>query len=170
MKPLAIPTSSLDQALGGVRNYANLRQAAGHEPVHTKLALWTHVCDSAADANRAREYVHRYSDSALRHYEMTGTHLKAIKGYETYAANAEALRANPDAFRKGFLAGHPIGTPDEVIATSTALATAFGADELMFIFKYGGLPLAEAERSVQLFADEVMPTLQALETEPLQPA
>ena len=64
---------------------------------------------------------------------------------------------------------HAIGTPDEVIATSTALATAFGADELMFIFKYGGLPLAEAERSVQLFADEVMPTLQALDTEPLQP-
>ena len=39
---------------------------------------------------------------------MTGTHLKAIKGYETYAANAEALRANPDAFRKGFLAGSPV--------------------------------------------------------------
>ena len=50
VKPLAIPTSSLDQALGGVRNYANLRQAAGHDPVHTKLALWTHVCDNAADA------------------------------------------------------------------------------------------------------------------------
>ena len=46
---------------------------------------------------------------------------------------------------EGFLAGHPIGTPDEVIATSTALAEAFGADE-------------------------VMPALQALDTEPLQPA
>lgn len=170
VKPLAIPTSSLDQALGGVRNYANLRRAAGYDPVHTKLALWTHVCDNAADAERARKYVHRYSDSALRHYEMTGTHLKDIKGYETYAANAQALRANPDAFRTGFLAGHPIGTPDAVIAQTTALAEAFGADEVMFVFKYGGLPLAEAEKSLKLFADEVLPALQAVDTVPLQPA
>ena len=40
----------------------------------------------------------------------------------------------------------------------------------MFIFKYGGLPLAEAEKSLKLFADEVLPALQTLDTEPLQPA
>ena len=36
--------------------------------------------------------MNQYSDSALRHYEMLGTHLKDIKGYETYARNA-AMRA-----------------------------------------------------------------------------
>jgi alkanesulfonate monooxygenase SsuD/methylene tetrahydromethanopterin reductase-like flavin-dependent oxidoreductase (luciferase family) len=169
VKPLSIPTTSLDLALMGAKNYANLRKQAGHGPAHTKLALWTHCTEDAAEAEQARNYVNRYSDSALRHYEMLGTHLKDIKGYETYAANAEILRANPDAFLQGFLQDHPIGTPDEIIKQTRHLAETFGSDEIMFIFKYGGMSLAQSEKSMQLFAQEVIPALHEFNPAPIQP-
>lgn len=35
-------------------------------------------------------YMVEYADSALRHYELLGTHLKSIKGYEAYGAQQAA--------------------------------------------------------------------------------
>jgi alkanesulfonate monooxygenase SsuD/methylene tetrahydromethanopterin reductase-like flavin-dependent oxidoreductase (luciferase family) len=169
VKPLSIPTTSLDLALAGARTYANLRKQAGHGPAHNKLALWTYCSESAAEAEQSLDYIKRYSDSALRHYELLGTHLKDIKGYETYAATAEVLRANPDAFAQGFLQDHPIGTPDQIIKQTQLLAETFGTSEIMFIFKYGGIPLAKAEKSMQLFAKEVLPALHELNPSPIQP-
>jgi hypothetical protein len=37
----------------------------------------------------------------------------------------------------------------------------------MFIFKYGAMPMAAAEKSMRLFAKEVLPALQELNPTPL---
>jgi len=169
VSPLTIPTTSLDAALANMRRYAQLRQEAGHAPTHTKLALWTYVAESEAEADAAAErYMVEYSDSALRHYEMLGSHLATTKGYEAYAAQAEILRADPRPFTHGFYNTHPWGTPAKVIARAKQLAEAFGTNELMFVFKYGDMPMAMAEKSMRLFAKEVMPALQALNPAPLE--
>ena len=170
VKPLTIPTTTLDAALANIRRYAQLRRDAGFEPAPTKLALWTFVAESerAAQAGAERSMV-EYADSALRHYELLGDHFAGIKGYEAYAAQQAAVRANKTQFQRGFYDSHPWGTPTQVIARATELANAFGTDELMFIFKYGAMPMAEAEASMRLFAREVMPALKALKPEPIQP-
>ena len=111
----------------------------------------------------------QYSDSALRHYELLGTHLKDIKGYETYAAASEVLRADPTGFLRGFLKDHPWGTPDEIITKTKDLAATFGTSEIMFVFRYGGMPMQLAEKSMQLFADEVMPALKEFHPGPVEP-
>ena len=41
-----------------------------------------------------------------------------------------------------------------------------GNDHFVGVFSYAGMPPAEAERSMRLFAKEVMPALQRLESEP----
>lgn len=170
VKPLTIPTTSLDLALGNARTYANLRKQAGHGPAHTKLALWTYCSDSRSEAEAtAEKYIMQYSDSALRHYELTGTHLKGLKGYETYAAGAEVLRQDPAAFVRGFLKDHPYGTPDQIITKTKELAELFGTAEIMFIFRYGGLSMQQAEKSMRLFAREVLPALKELSPGPVQP-
>lgn len=170
IKPLTIPTTSLELALQNAQSYANLRKQAGHGPAHTKLALWTYCAESRSEVEGyADRFIMQYSDSALRHYEMAGSHLKNLKGYESYAANAEILRKDPDFFRRAFLKDHPCGTPDEIITKTKDLAARFGSSEIMFIFKYGGLPMKQAEKSMRLFAQEVMPALKALEPEPIQP-
>ena len=111
-----------------------------------------------------------YSDSALRHYELLGDHLKNVKGYETYGAVQDALRDDKDIFLRGFFDTHPWGTPEQTIARATELAEAFGTNEIMFVFKYGSMPIEKARKSMELFAKEVMPALKALGPKPMEVA
>jgi len=168
VRPLTIPTTSLDMALANMRHYAQLRQNAGHGPSHTKLALWTYVAETAGEAQAgAQQYMSEYADSALRHYELLGTHLQNTKGYKEYGEMQNALRRDASPFRQGFYRSHPWGTPEQTIARATELANAFGTDEIMFIFKYGSMPMATAEKSMRLFAKEVLPALKELNPAPL---
>ncbi|HTW86936.1 MAG TPA: LLM class flavin-dependent oxidoreductase [Candidatus Binataceae bacterium] len=168
VRPLTIPTTSLELALSNMRNYSALRHEAGHGPSHTKLALWTYVADSAAQAESgAQQYMCEYADSALRHYELLGSHLESVRGYKEYGQLQKALRQDADPFRQAFYRSHPWGTPDQVINRAGELAEAFGTDEIMFIFKYGSMPMAATEKSMKLFAREVMPALKDLNPEPI---
>jgi alkanesulfonate monooxygenase SsuD/methylene tetrahydromethanopterin reductase-like flavin-dependent oxidoreductase (luciferase family) len=172
VKPLMIPTTSLELALQNAQAYARLRREAGHAtPAHTKLALWTYVHEDQDEAQRgAEQFIPEYTDSALRHYELLGSHLQNIKGYETYGAMQEAFRADSSLFRRGFVESHPWGTPDQAIKRASEHADAFGTDEIMFVFKYGSMPIEVAEKSMRLFAKEVMPALKELNPRPLEVA
>ncbi|MEZ5237204.1 MAG: LLM class flavin-dependent oxidoreductase [Acidimicrobiia bacterium] len=172
VNPLVIPTTSLDLSLEVARTYTQLRAEAGHRGgVNTKLALWTYVAETEEDARAgAEQFMVEYADSALRHYEMRGTHLKDLKGYERYGALSDMLRQDASPFLNGFFNSHPWGTPDQTIARATELAEAFGTNEIMFIFKYGSMPIDKALASMRLFAKEVMPALKELNPLPLEPA
>lgn len=168
VRPLIIPTTSLDNALLNARSYMQLRSQAGHAPSDTKLALWTYCAETENEARAgAEQYMVEYADSALRHYELLRGHLGGIHGYESYGAMTEALRKDVDIFRRAFVKEHPWGTPDQIIAKVKQLAAAFGTSEIMFIFRYGGMPMKAAEKSMQLFAREVMPALKALHPQPM---
>ncbi len=169
VRPLVIPTTTIEFGLETARRYAQMHQAAGYAPSKTKLALWTYVAETEEAARRgAEQYMVEYADSALRHYELRGSHLGAIKGYESYGLMQKALSADPTPFLRGFFNSHPWGTPDQVIRRASELAETFGTDEIMFIFKYGSMPMAAAEKSMTLFAQEVMPALQALNPRPIE--
>lgn len=170
VRPLIIPTTTLGTALATAQQYVKLRAEAGHPPSDTKLALWTFCAETEAEARAgAEKYMVQYSDAALRHYEMLGSHFSDLRGYESYGAMSAVLRNDPSVFRRGFFNEHPWGTPKQVIARATELAQTFGTSELMFIFKYGGMPLAMAEKSMRLFAREVLPELRKLNPAPMQP-
>ena len=81
----------------------------------------------------------------------------------------KALAADPTPFLRGFVDSHPWGTPDQTIKRATELAESFGTDEIMFVFRYGAMPMAEAEKSMRLFAREVMPALRELKPQPIAP-
>ena len=77
--------------------------------------------------------------------------------------------ASSTAAITSFVDSHPWGTPDQTIKRATELAEAFGTNEIMFIFKYGSMPIDKAAKSMQLFAQEVMPALKELNPAPLEP-
>ncbi len=169
IKPLIVPTTSLDVSLTAARSFMALRADNGLPPVDTKLALWIYVAETEAEARKGAErYMAEYGDSALRHYELLGTHLGGLKGYEGYAARSEALRADPTLFTGAFLREHPWGTPEMVIEKLTTLAEAFGTSEIMCVFRYGGMGAEEAQRNMRLFADKVMPEARLLQPAPIQ--
>ena len=168
VKPLIIPTTNLDAARETARSAARIRAEHGYPPTHNKLALWTYCAETEEEARAgAEKYMVQYGDSALRHYELLGTHLKDIKGYETYAANADALRNNASLFTHSFFEQHPWGTPQQVIEKTRVLAELFGTSEIMFIFKYGAMPMEEATRSMRLFAKEVLPAIKKFNPGPM---
>jgi hypothetical protein len=79
----------------------------------------------------------------------------------------EALHKDVEIFRRAFVREHPWGTPDQVITKTKQLAEAFGTSEIIFIFKYGGMPMKAAEKSMGLFAREVIPALKELHPPPM---
>lgn len=170
VNPLVIPTTSLELSLETTRTYTRLRAEAGHTGgVHTKLALWTYVAETEEEARAgAEQYMVEYADSALRHYELRGDHLASVKGYERYGALQKMLSSDASPFLRGFVDSHPWGTPEQTIARATELAETFGTNEIMFIFKYGGMPIEKAAKSMNLFAKEVMPALKALNPAPME--
>jgi len=139
---------------------------SGLGPVDTRLAIWTYCAESQeeADAGRA-QYMVGYAESALRHYELMKGHLASIKGYESYGQLSEMLSV--EGMAKSMVSGHPSGTPATIIEQTRALAEAFGTSEITFVFKYGGMPLAKARKSMDLFAREVLPALQDLDPKPI---
>jgi len=169
VKPLIIPTTNLDLALAGARHYMGLRASHGLGPTDTKLALWVYCAETEAEARAGAErYMPEYADSALRHYELLGTHLGELKGYEGYAERSAALRQDPSLFTGAFVAQHPWGTPAMVIEKMTSLANAFGTSEIMCVFRYGGMDHATAQRNLELFAAEVLPHVQQLQPAPIE--
>ena len=107
---------------------------------------------------KAAEHITGYLTSVMGHYEMAGEHFKTTKGYESYGAAVDTLRAlGLDAMREAYLAVQIWGTPEmclEKIAERRKILGSFG---LTCCFRYAGLPAEDAERSMRTFARKVMP-------------
>ncbi|MBX5493258.1 MAG: flavin-dependent oxidoreductase, partial [Chloroflexi bacterium] len=77
----------------------------------------------------------------------------AYRGYEKMVA---AVRAQtPQSLMDGRVAF--VGTPAEVVEQVRFVRETFGEVEPSMQINFGGLPLAEAQRTLELFAREVMP-------------
>ncbi len=116
--------------------------------------------DGQRAAERAPGYMGRYLASLLEHYELMGEHFGDTPGYQGYGKNAELLRQLGEAgFLKGFMKANAYGTPEQILETLDKRRGELGPFELATSFRYGGIPFDEAERSLRLFAKEVLPVL-----------
>jgi len=123
------------------------------------------LCDSTASG--AREAVSRfqvaYWEDVVRHYEYGGSHFAKTKGYEGYQAAAKTIQTQgATAFAEAFVGIQPWGTPEEILDKLTRIRKQIGFDLFAPTFWYGGMPLEVAERSLKLFAREVLPVLRKL--------
>jgi alkanesulfonate monooxygenase SsuD/methylene tetrahydromethanopterin reductase-like flavin-dependent oxidoreductase (luciferase family) len=126
------------------------------------VVCWVYCTDNE---ERAREgavrWMGNYADSVLKHYEYDEpTHFAAAKGYEYHARMAEAARTNAAVFREFFAQTQVFGTPERCVEILHTIRDTMDAAEFVGVFKYGGMPLEEAERSMRLFAREVLPKIQ----------
>jgi len=133
-------------------------------PPPTIAAGWT-FCDE--NAERAREmavkYIGGYWATALRHYEMAADHFGKAKGYEYYEQMAKTLQGHgADAAIEYFLNLQVWGTPEMCLRKIDDIRRRVNADHFVGVFSYAGMPIEDAERSLRLFAREVMPELKKL--------
>lgn len=141
------------------------RDANGEEPPAPMVAGWTFVDESADRAEeKAREYIGGYWDSIIEHYQFDQPHLKDTPGYEHHGQMYDRLMApgGLEMMTEFFVGLQIWGTPDQVTEKIVKLQDETHMDGYMGVFSYAGMPIEEADRSMKLFAKEVMPGLQAM--------
>lgn len=144
---------------------ATYRDAHGEEPPSPIVAGWTYVDDNADRAEEnARKWLSGYWDSIIMHYEFDKPHLKSIPGYEFHGQMYDRLVApgGQEKMTEFYIGLQPWGTPEQVFEKTRTFCDLVGGDSYIGVFRYGGMPPAEAEKSMRLFAKEVMPELKKI--------
>ena len=141
------------------------RETHGEEPPAPIVAGWTYVDENADRAEEnARRWLAGYWDSVIDHYEFDQPHLKSTPGYEFHGQMYDRLTApgGAEKMTEFYIGLQPFGTPEQVFEKTKSFCDLVGADGYIGVFRYGGMPPAEAEKSMRLFAKEVMPELQKI--------
>ena len=164
---LVIPQKPWETVEAELKTYREIyREVNGEAAPPTIAAGWVFCDEDEGRAEElARRYIGGYWRTVLKHYELRGDHLSKIKGYESYATMQEMVNAEGgDAAMIDFFLGLQVwGTPEQCHAKVVETTKRLGSNTFNAVFSYAGMPYAEAERNMHLFAREVMPTLQELE-------
>ena len=143
------------------RGRALHREFHGTEPPTLLLTEFA-VCgsDLAQTEEEARQYQGKFVESNFYHYEFLGDHFRTVKGYNAYQQKAEIARsAGLEGAVEGFMKATSWGTPDKILRGLEERKALLGNFELNIAFRFGGIPYDIAERSLKLFAKEVLPVV-----------
>jgi alkanesulfonate monooxygenase SsuD/methylene tetrahydromethanopterin reductase-like flavin-dependent oxidoreductase (luciferase family) len=140
----------------------------GDQPPPAPLCGGTCFVDRSAD--QAEELAHRWMgaqyESVLRHYEFASAPHEGVKGYEFYTGIAKYIgRHGTSGAVNDYVNLMPYGTPEQVLEKLENIRGMVGLAGFTPGFSYGGMPYDEAERSMRLFVEEVMPELESWHTE-----
>lgn len=168
---MVIPQKPWESVLEELSAYrATYQQVNGVDAPAPLLASWTYVDKDAGRAEEmARRYIGGYWQTVLKHYELVGDHLKKMKGYEYYVQMQEAANdmGTRDALVEMFLGIQCWGTPEQTFEKIKDFTGRIGACAFNGVFSYAGMPFADAEASLKLYAKEVLPQVKRLNHAPI---
>jgi hypothetical protein len=108
-----------------------------------------------------------YCNSVLAHYEFANAGLADIPGYEYYGKLAERIaKHGPESFSRFLAELQAWGTPAMVTEQLRENVRRIDAAGVIGIFNYAGMPDDVARANLDLFAAQVLPTLQSIDTGP----
>jgi alkanesulfonate monooxygenase SsuD/methylene tetrahydromethanopterin reductase-like flavin-dependent oxidoreductase (luciferase family) len=162
--------ADVHQMTHGVQRFNGIRAEMGLPPDQPWTLLWTYCAETESEAEEGWEYFHNQLLAAQHHYfEWNNPGFEGIKGYEEYLARQSADVGVADATLAARRATQPIGTPDEIIDKIKNLQQSISLELIVLHVFYGGMPRDKAEKSMRLFAEKVLPVVQAMDT-PVHPA
>ena len=153
-------------AAADIDRYRELARSVGHTPRPPIILTNVSCADSREEAQeRAVTYLSRKWDSIDKHYHFSDGHLASVKGYEFYGKMTKTYSKMKDpTFREKatdfYVKIQVVGTPDDCLQQLAELRRLTGLDHLVTEFGFGGMPHEQAELSMRLFADRVVPVLQ----------
>jgi alkanesulfonate monooxygenase SsuD/methylene tetrahydromethanopterin reductase-like flavin-dependent oxidoreductase (luciferase family) len=188
IKPIFVGNKPLSEAAKDVQKVNTIRQAEGLPPCQPKNILFTYCTPTREAAKKADEYLAAANRDVMLAYGLNDpSNFVGVKGYETYAArlggataaSAEELRRKltategaaeepkklPAYDQSNFL----IGTPDQLIERVAESQRACSFSEITIMPQFGDMPYEEAEASIRLFAEEVLPAVHQMAA-PLHPS
>ncbi len=163
---LIIPQKPWREAQAALATYrSTYREVNGGEPPAPVVTTFAY-CDEDEEraARMSRRYAGAYWESVMQHYGLRGGRLKTARGYEYYGDFIDDLNSYGEAaVQESFVSLQVAGTPEQCYRKVMDIRSYTGAGSLVAAFSYGGMPYDEAERSMRLFASEVMPELKKRE-------
>lgn len=175
LKPLVIPQRPYTDYVDEMGAWSEGMIAAGLEPARPKVSVWLYCADNEDDAREAAmKHMNEFGNSSLANYELSSDHFKNVKGYEYYARNAVAFREAAAQGRnlqaEAFLKEHCWGTPQMCYKRIKEINAMLHTEEIVLQVYYGTMRYEQFEKSIRLFATEVLPAARELPVlEPLVP-
>ena len=159
----------VDEMTAKVRRFNSIRNELGLPPDQPTTLLWMYCAETAKEAEEGWTYFHNQLTAAQHHYfEWNNPGYEGIHGYEEYLVRQTADVGTADASFAARRATQPIGTPDEIIEKIRAVQRIISLEKVVIHMFYGGMPRDKAEKSLRLFAEKVLPEVQAMPT-PINP-
>ena len=162
---LIIPQKPWSEVENELKAYREIFQEVNGTPAPPPIVVGFTFCHEDEDRAKemASEYVGNYWDSIMDHYEFRSDHLKETKGYEYYGKFTEKIEQYGTQDVKDFFLDLQVwGTPDQCYDKIISTRDRVGSDSFLAAFSFGAMPYDEVEKSMRLFAKEVLPRLKEL--------
>ena len=159
----------VDEMISKVQRFNKIRKGLGLPPDQPTTLLWMYCAETEAESEEGWTYFHNQLTAAQHHYfEWNNPGYEGIYGYEEYLKRQNADIGTADAGLAARRATQPIGTPEEIIERIKKLQQTISLEKVVLHVFYGGMPRDKAEKSLRLFAKEVLPEVQSMAT-PINP-
>ena len=159
----------VDEMIAKVQRFNMIRKDLGLPPDQPTTLLWMYCAETAEEAEEGWVYFQNQGVAAQHHYfDWNNPGYEGIRGYEEYLARQTADISPAEARLAARRATQPIGTPEAIIEKIKAMQQTISMEKVVIHMMYGGMPREKAEKSLRLFAEKVLPELQAMPT-PINP-
>lgn len=151
-----------------INDYRDLYiETNGEPPPKPVLVNFVNIDRETSRAVEMKEqYGLGYWRSAVEHYDFTNPRLSEVSGYEYYKKLREGIiKRGVDTFARFLADLQIVGNPDEVIENTIERLRLVDGGGVVNIFSFGGMPTETAIAGVELFAEKVLPVLQATDTD-----
>lgn len=160
LKPLIIAQKPWVLYRDELEAFAAVAREHGHQPA-PPIVVVVCYCTETPESERAdgERWMREFADGAVRNYELGGDHFSAVKGYEHYADPAQILAG---ASSDTYVDHHVLGSPDECLEQIRRIVDITEPSEIVLVMRFGTMPVENAERSMRLVAEHVLPALHEL--------
>ncbi len=163
-KMMSFAQKPWEQMVGHFDSYRRLYRENNGAEAPAPVCVDFMCCDESADRAEAlaREHMANYYATVMDHYDMAGDHFRNMKGYGDYAVTANILKGTgmEDA-ANAFVDINTWGTPTQILEKLERRKQFLGDFDLTIQVSFGGMTEENAEKSMTLFSEKVLPELQS---------
>lgn len=172
LQPMTTPNKEMGSYLQDLVLFDEVREQNGFGPAMRPIfQVPMYCCESEQEAREGVEqFFGEFIESVLRQYEIGTERFGNAKGYEDYTSTGSdfgsgTLADAQAALTTKFIEDGIWGTPLQCIEKVVAAAEFVRPSEFVILTAVGTMTGAQAEKSLRLFSEKVLPAVAHLRTE-----
>jgi alkanesulfonate monooxygenase SsuD/methylene tetrahydromethanopterin reductase-like flavin-dependent oxidoreductase (luciferase family) len=158
-----VAAETFEQMRVAAGKYNALRVKHGFAPAQPTAMLYLHCSNDPDEIEKGHYYAAQQMWAARNHYAVWNTPgFEGVKGYEDYAKVFAANQEVKEGEGRLPESSELVGTPEQIFEKIKLLQEVASIDYLIVHPQHGGKPPEAARESLRLFAEEVLPAVQAM--------